>query len=306
MVHEHKNLDGCEIDFKEAAIGDDEVESLLIPAGEEEDEVDDEDEPLSPGSPDRGLATRLRRGAAILGTPTKPLFEVREVAGWKDHGRDFAGTQPTFSPLGSVNHHTAGAPPSAGNAPSLGIIVNGRGGSNPLSGPLAQILQAYDDTAIVCAAGVANHAGSGGWKGAESNFEMYGLEVEHPGTSMVAQRRVLVMVSIHAIFLWRPTGPDLKVAMSCQHWEWSDAGKIDFAKNFSTQAQANQFRVLVGQQLAKLNAVNTWTVSYLDAKRVRIPRPGDKPIVVKDPSAWSSKHKPAHQRGKVIFTPVRG
>ena len=56
-----KGLDGCELDFAEEAIGDDEVEALLVPAGDEEDELDDEGDPAGPGSPDRGIATRRGR-----------------------------------------------------------------------------------------------------------------------------------------------------------------------------------------------------------------------------------------------------
>ena len=300
---EERQVDGCALDFKEAAIADDEVEALLVPEGEEDDETDDEDEPLSPSSPDIGIATRLRRAAIILGSSGKPLFAVREVEGWKTRGRDFAGTQPTFKPQGSVNHHTAGAPPSAGNAPSLGIIVNGRGGTRPLPGPLSQVLQAYDDTAIVCAAGVANHAGSGGWQGLDDNFEVYGLEVEHPGTSLVAQKRVNVMAAIHAAFLWRPTAPDIPVKMLCQHREWSDEGKVDFAKNFSTKAQADAFRALVKQRLVTLNQINTWAVNFVkpDGKRTEPPFPR-----TKDPDGWINGHMPAMRRGKVIFIPVRG
>jgi hypothetical protein len=298
--HDETKADGCALDFEEAAIGDDEVEALLVPEGEEEDEVDEEDEPVSPGSPDKGLATRLRRGSVILGGD-RPLFKVREVDGWKTKGRDFAGTQPTFNGRGSVNHHTAGASPSAGNAPSLGICVNGRPGSPPLPGPLCHVLQAYNDTAIVIAAGVANHAGSGGWEGLSGNFTVYGLEVEHPGTSKVTQRRVVVMASIHACFLWRPgSTADLKPKMTCQHREWSDQGKIDFATNFSTKAQADGFRKLVGQQLAKLNAVSRWGVSYLNAERKRAPG------ATRDPEAWVQGHMPAMRRGKVIFVPKRG
>jgi len=298
---EKDDLDGCALDFTEEAIGDDEVEGLLVPEGEEEDETDDENEPVSPGSPDRGIATRLRRGSIILGGG-EPLFAVREVAGWKERGRDFAGASPPFNGRGSVNHHTAGAPPSAGKAPSLGIVVNGR---SDLSGPLAHTLQSFDDEAIVVAAGVANHAGSGSWRGLSGNSSVYGLEVEHPGTSKVAQRRVIVMASIHACFLWRPTGPDLDPKMVCQHREWGrnatpPTGKPDFATNFSTDGTADDFRRLVGQQLAKLNAVSQWAVSFLNSDRERVPG------LTRDPDGWVNGHMGAMRRGKVIFTPQRG
>ena len=68
---------------------------------------------------------------------------------------------------------------TAGNAPSLGIVVKGR----DLPGPLCHVLQAFDDTAIVVAAGVANHAGPGSWRACRAARSVYGLEVEHPGTT---------------------------------------------------------------------------------------------------------------------------
>jgi hypothetical protein len=251
-----QGLDGCELDFVEVAIADDEVEALLVPEGDEEDELDDEGVPVVPDSPDKGIATRLRRGAKILGG-TRPLFKVREVRGWKNRGRDFDGTQPTFSPKGSVNHHTAGAPPSAGNTPSLNICIHGRGGSEPLPGPLCNVLQAYNDTAIVIAAGVANHAGTpkpdGKIRGMTGNFEAYGLEVEHPGTSRVGDKRVEVSTAIHACLLWRPRGTDIPAHQVVQHREWNPIDKIDFAKNFATEAQQDEFRRMVAGHLRRLN-----------------------------------------------------
>ena len=248
-MSDNDQLDGCAIDFTEHAIDDDEVESLLIPEGDEQEEVDDDGDPLSPASPDKGLASRLRRVAFLLGENGEPLFKVREVDGWKS--RDNGGV--TFNGRGSVNHHTA-AGPAPPNSPSLGICVNGRGQPNPLSGPLCNVLQAYNDTAIVVAAGSANHAGEGGWKGLKGNLSVYGLEVEHPGTSKVKEKRVEVMAAIHVAFLWRPQGRDLEPRMVCQHREWSTAGKPDFATNFSTDAKADEFRDLVRQTLAKVVA----------------------------------------------------
>lgn len=296
-----ETLDGCALDFTESPVDDDEVEGMLVPEGDEEDEVDAEGEPLSPGSPDQGLATRLRRAANILGGDS-PLFKVREVDGWKRRGRDFAGASATLNVKGSVNHHTAGAGPEAGNAPSLGIVVNGRA---DLSGPLAQVLQAYDDTAIVVAAGVANHAGSGSWKGLEGNSSVEGLEVEHRGTRSVVKKRVMVMAAIHAVFLWRPSGKDLEPRMTCQHREWGEnahppTGKPDFATNFSTKPRADTFRDLVKHTLGQLNAVNKWEVSFLAADRERQEQ------LTGDPDAWVVAHMAAMRRGRVIFNPKRG
>lgn len=301
MPENDDHLDGCALDFTEHAIGDDEVEKLLIAEGDEEDMLDDEGEPVSPNSPDVGIATRLRKGAIILGG-SRPLFKVREVEGWRTRGRDFAGVSSPMNARGSVNHHTAGPKPTSGNAPSLGICVKG---TSTLPGPLCHVLQAFDDTAIVIASGVANHAGSGGWQGLSGNPSVYGLEVEHPGTSRVAARRETVMASIHACFLWRPSAPDISPKFTCQHWEWSSAGKIDFATNFSGKANADRFRKMVAAQLAKLNAVNQWGLSYVGADGKRLTWPDDGKTT-RDPELWVKGHMPAMRRGKVIFIPKRG
>src|SRR5262245_58324550 len=146
------DLDGCKVVLDdEDRTDDDEVEGMLVPEGEEEDEVDENDDPVGPSSPDIGIASRLRRVAFLLGDGNKPLFKVRETKGWKLRGRP---TQGPFNPRGSVNHHTASGP-APPDAPSLGIVVNGR---PDLPGPLCNVLQSYSDKAIVVAAGVANHA----------------------------------------------------------------------------------------------------------------------------------------------------
>ena len=97
--------------------------------------------------PDVKIATRLRAAG----------LTVREVAGWKTRGRDFAGVSPPFAPKGCVNHHTAGPPKVSGSlTPSLRIVIEGR---SDLPGPLCNVYLGYDNVAYVVAAGVANHAG---------------------------------------------------------------------------------------------------------------------------------------------------
>ena len=153
---------------------------------------------------DIGLADRLRaRGLKVV-----------EVDGWKDRGSS------TFTPKGAVNHHTAGA--ARGNAPSLGICINGR---SDLPGPLCHVLLARDDTCYVIAAGRANHAGRGGWQGLTGNSSVHGLEVEHVGTSAepMPASKIAVMVQIHAAFL---EGSSRTASLVCNHREWTPR-KID-------------------------------------------------------------------------------
>jgi hypothetical protein len=155
---------------------------------------------------DTGIAARLRAAG----------LRVVEVAGWQTRG------STTFSPRGSVNHHTAGG--SSGAAPSLNTCVYGRPG---LSGPLANVVQSREpggnDIAYVVAAGRANHAGSGGWKGLSGNSSVYGLEIEHTGVAPLPEARQRIAARVHAaMFRGDPV-------MVCQHREWASSRKIDAA-----------------------------------------------------------------------------
>lgn len=102
-------------------------------------------------------------------------LKVSLVDGWKDRGRGDVGKI-----FGVICHHTAG--PLAKNMPSLNTLVNGRGGSKPLPGPLAQLGLGRDGTWYIIAAGRAIHAGKGNWKGVvNGNSNLIGIEAENTG-----------------------------------------------------------------------------------------------------------------------------
>src|SRR5438132_13295036 len=99
-------------------------------------------------------------------------LKVAEQPGWRTSGHGDVGTI-----RGVICHHTAG--PLAGNAPSLGIVTNGR---PDLSGPLAQLCLGRDGTFFVVAAGRAFHAGAGVWQGITTgNTSFIGIEAENTG-----------------------------------------------------------------------------------------------------------------------------
>jgi len=156
---------------------------------------------------DTGIANRLRAAGV----------RVLEVDAWQTRG------STDFHPGGSVNHHTAG--PSSGATPSLNTCINGR---PDLPGPLCQVMQSREpdgrDIAYVIAAGRANHAGEGGWRGLSGNASVYGLEIEHDGVSALPQGRIDIAARIHRAMF----GGD--VANVCQHREWTSR-KIDAATN---------------------------------------------------------------------------
>lgn len=170
---------------------------------------------------DTGIANRLRAAGV----------RVVEVSGWQSRG------STSFSPRGSVNHHTAGG--SKGTCPSLNTVTYGR---SDLAGPLCNVLQSREangnDIAYVVAAGRANHAGSGGWKGLSGNSSVYGLEIEHTGTAPLPVGRQKIAARIHAALL-----NGKSASMVCQHYEWAPKRKIDAA----TQVNAATFRQYVTQ-----------------------------------------------------------
>jgi hypothetical protein len=156
---------------------------------------------------DTGIAQRLRDAG----------LRVVEVDGWRDRGSS------DFNPRGSVNHHTAGS--ANGATPSLNLCINGR---PDLAGPLCNVFQSREsngqDIAYVVAAGRANHAGSGGWKGLSGNSSVYGLEIEHTGVDHFPSNRLDIAAQIHAAMF---TGDP---AYCCAHREWAPDRKIDVAE----------------------------------------------------------------------------
>lgn len=99
-------------------------------------------------------------------------YPVVEVAGWRTRGvRGLAAVEIVIA------HHTAG--PKTGEAPSLGIVRDGRAG---LSGPLSQFVLGRSGTVYVVAAGAANHAGVSSWAGmSDLNSRSLGIEAEDDG-----------------------------------------------------------------------------------------------------------------------------
>src|SRR5215472_9212376 len=99
-------------------------------------------------------------------------LRVAEQPGWRTRGRGDVGVI-----RGVMCHHTAG--PLNGIMPSLDLIINGR---PDLPGPLSQLALGRDGTFFVIAAGLANHAGVGTWRGiTNGNSSFIGIEAENTG-----------------------------------------------------------------------------------------------------------------------------
>ncbi len=87
----------------------------------------------------------------LLSVIRREGVEVIEVDGWRTRGRT-----GTFSPVGQINHHTAGGGTS--DAPSLNICINGRTG---IPGPLCNGLISRSAKLHLIGAGRANDSGMG-------------------------------------------------------------------------------------------------------------------------------------------------
>lgn len=145
---------------------------------------------------DTSIANRLRlRGLKVV-----------EIAGWQTRGSS------SFNPRGSVDHHTAGG--ATGNAPSLNVCIYGR---SDLPGPLCQVLIGRDNTCYVIAAGRANHAGSGGWRGLSGNSSVFGIERENSGREAWRPDQTFVAAVAHAALI----DGRIPSNMVCGHKEWT-------------------------------------------------------------------------------------
>jgi hypothetical protein len=142
---------------------------------------------------------------------------VIEVPGWRTRGSS------SFDPQGHVFHHDVVPDNPGTNDPIPQIIVNGR---SDLRGPLAQFWLETDGDVHLCAAGRANHAGEGGWKGLNENAEVWGTEMNNlgvpsdlwPDEQLDAAYRLAACTAEFS---------DFPVANVCFHKEWAPDRKID-------------------------------------------------------------------------------
>ncbi len=146
--------------------------------------------------------TRIPEALARFG------LKVETVPGWQTRGSS------TFTPRGAVSHWTAG-PRGSTTRPSLNICTNGRTG---LPGPLCNVYLDRKGIAVVVAAGRANHAGVGGWKGLTANSQVFGTEAECGGDGDWTAAQRAAYPRVNAAYCWLGGfGPE----MCCGHHEWA-------------------------------------------------------------------------------------
>jgi hypothetical protein len=142
-------------------------------------------------------------------------LDVEVCDGWETHGRTYC----QMNPKGVVCHHTAG--PATGDMPSLDLLIRGRSG---LPGPLAHYGLGRGGKVYVVAAGTANHAGAGGWKGLDSNCDVVGIEAENTGKEPWPKRQLDAYVALVAAICEHL---DIDTSMVAAHREWAPRRKPD-------------------------------------------------------------------------------
>jgi hypothetical protein len=141
---------------------------------------------------------------------------VVEVPGWQTRGSS------DFNPRGFVAHHDVIGPTSRVPA----IIVEGRSGPDPVPGPLSQFWLERNGRVHLVAAGRANHAGEGGWRGLTGNTSVWGCEANNLGVPsdpwpQVQLDAYVKLAAACADF----SGFDASYV--CGHKEWAPTRKID-------------------------------------------------------------------------------
>lgn len=171
------------------------------------------------------------QSALIERAVTKSGVPSSFVGGWGTRGN------LSFNPRGLVVHHDA-ASIRSGNNGALNIIIHGRQG---LPGPLSQFQIARNGLLWVVAAGRANHAGSGSFRGLSGNSSVFGIEAANNGLGEPWGDKQLDTYYKISKALMDELGRD--VSWLCAHREWTPR-KPD--PRFSTPSMTmNQFRSLV-------------------------------------------------------------
>jgi hypothetical protein len=165
---------------------------------------------------------------------------VETVPGWETRGN------ASFNPKGSVNHHTAG--PASGIRPSLHVVTYGR---SDLTGPLCNVFLDRNGVAVVVAAGRANHAGQGGYRGLIGNSAVFGTEAEstgigaNPWTDKQLEAYPKVVAAYH--YLMGQNNADT----NCNHKTWAPYRKVDCASLTDDwfRAKANELLLTGGDDM---------------------------------------------------------
>jgi hypothetical protein len=157
-------------------------------------------------------------------------LKVELAPGWATRGSS------SFAPACVVNHWTAG-PRGTKTRPSLHICINGRTG---LPGPLCNIYLARDGTCVVVAAGRANHAGTGGFRGLVGNSAAYGIEAECGGDGDWTPAMLEAYPRLDAALM---SGLGRDASWVTDHSTWAPTRKID-CRDIKDRLRADAAKIL--------------------------------------------------------------
>lgn len=150
---------------------------------------------------------RLQWLAAVL---RDEGLTVVEKPGWETRGAD------TMTPKAVVIHHTgSGVPSSEGRYADF--LIAGR---SDLPGPLSQLYLDRAGRYWVLAAGRANHAGRGGWKGIRGNSSVIGIEAGNNGRGEAWPEVQLDAYVRGVAAILRKLGRNAEFV--CGHREWAE------------------------------------------------------------------------------------
>lgn len=176
---------------------------------------------MTPGPDD--LARMRAIGAKLAAAGVEVLW----VPGWETRGVWWSRT-----PVGILDHHDASSRLS-GEWGALGIIRDGRGGADPVPGPLAQFqigrgLDGKPRVAIV-AAGKANHAGKGGpmWDIPKDSANSWCLGAEAANDGLGEAETAASNRAHNALFAAAAEVCGFPVAHVIGHKEWAPGRKDD-------------------------------------------------------------------------------
>ncbi len=161
-------------------------------------------------------------------------LDARTVPGWETRGSS------SFAPRGHVVHHDA--IPTRWQTPPA-ILIAGR---SDLPGPLCNFALNAWGTVYVVAAGRANHAGTGGWRGLSGNSSVWGTEAQNAGTGQTwPDEQIDAYVRLCAATC---DYSGFSAEMVCRHAEWTTrkidpAGPWDDGHDWSRDM--SHFRALV-------------------------------------------------------------
>ncbi|RZQ60466.1 N-acetylmuramoyl-L-alanine amidase [Amycolatopsis suaedae] len=175
--------------------------------------------------------------AAVVAELRRRGMTVHEWPGWQNRGN---GDSADW--CGGLVHHTGGSYSMA-----YALLADGRGGRDPLAGPLCNFAGNVDGTLTVIAAGVANHAGASGGKSmgplpvtGRFNRRVMGLEICYPGDAPMRDAQY------RAALVWARVVADVCGGGDIQrvraHAETSVKGKWDPGYAEGKTIDMNKFR----------------------------------------------------------------